>query len=613
VSAGLLNREDEGRFRFRHPLFREAAYDEVPDERRRALHEQIAATMAKRGNQLAERVAAHLEQAGRPEAALSVLETAAEEANRAEQVARAATLHLGALQLANRHGTLADQRARLEHAAIRDLFLASRWSELDPLVRKAWADRDRLSRPERTWLAAVAGFHLFWIGAIREAWALVEREVMNLDQDQSSAEGALLLTQAALLAWFKGEPAAARTFIDRGLAAALCTGDLDLEIRARRTEILIAYGDEQDPELSAARLREQAGFAHTRGLDAAEGRALLFLAPITNTLEDAQAARKAADRVGVLSWMAALWEATLHLVEGRRNRCEDIFRQIRQEVRPGVRTVAAWVDAREARLYLHRGDLDEVRKLLEGPSATSDASSCGWIGSDWSAARGWLAWEEGCLPEACTHLASAGAKSVMGTYNTISSGPAFLPLRVDALLRLGRADQAAEAVSEFEAFNLGHERFMAAALAAARFRLEPTPARASDAETVAAAAPWPWLHALVGCWRGEFLHDIGAAEAARKRFEAIGAQLGIRRAQAVLRGLGVRLPHQEHGAGVLSPREIEVAELVAEGLSNPAIARRLYLSRPTVASHVAHILTKLGFSSRAQIAAWAVRRRASAR
>src|SRR6516162_1447035 len=47
VSAGLLNREDEDRFRFRHPLLREAAYDEVPAGRRRALHEQIAAAIAK--------------------------------------------------------------------------------------------------------------------------------------------------------------------------------------------------------------------------------------------------------------------------------------------------------------------------------------------------------------------------------------------------------------------------------------------------------------------------------------------------------------------------------------------------------------------------------------
>ena len=72
----------------------------------------------------------------------------------------------------------------------------------------------------------------------------------------------------------------------------------------------------------------------------------------------------------------------------------------------------------------------------------------------------------------------------------------------------------------------------------------------------------------------------------------------------------MRLPRPEHGAGALSPREIEVADLVAEGLSNPAIARRLYLSRPTVASHVAHILAKLGFSTRAQIAVWAAQRRA---
>jgi non-specific serine/threonine protein kinase len=117
---------------------------------------------------------------------------------------------------------------------------------------------------------------------------------------------------------------------------------------------------------------------------------------------------------------------------------------------------------------------------------------------------------------------------------------------------------------------------------------------------------------LVGCWRGEFLLETGAAEGSCKRFEAIGAMLGIRRAQAVLRGLGVRLPREEHESGVLSPREIEVADLVAEGLTNAAIARRLYVSRPTVASHVAHILTKLGFTSRTQIAAWAAQRDAPA-
>ncbi|MCX6465784.1 MAG: LuxR C-terminal-related transcriptional regulator, partial [Pseudonocardiales bacterium] len=53
----------------------------------------------------------------------------------------------------------------------------------------------------------------------------------------------------------------------------------------------------------------------------------------------------------------------------------------------------------------------------------------------------------------------------------------------------------------------------------------------------------------------------------------------------------------------LSPREAEVAALVAEGLTNRAIAERLVISERTAANHVAHILTKLGFTSRSQIAA----------
>jgi DNA-binding CsgD family transcriptional regulator/tetratricopeptide (TPR) repeat protein len=54
----------------------------------------------------------------------------------------------------------------------------------------------------------------------------------------------------------------------------------------------------------------------------------------------------------------------------------------------------------------------------------------------------------------------------------------------------------------------------------------------------------------------------------------------------------------------LSSREEQVAALVADGLSNRQIATRLRLSERTAENHVAHILTKLGFQSRARIAAW---------
>jgi DNA-binding NarL/FixJ family response regulator len=57
-------------------------------------------------------------------------------------------------------------------------------------------------------------------------------------------------------------------------------------------------------------------------------------------------------------------------------------------------------------------------------------------------------------------------------------------------------------------------------------------------------------------------------------------------------------------ANTLSPREWEVAVLIARGWSSRAIAAELVLSDRTVETHVNHILVKLALHSRAQIAAW---------
>lgn len=61
----------------------------------------------------------------------------------------------------------------------------------------------------------------------------------------------------------------------------------------------------------------------------------------------------------------------------------------------------------------------------------------------------------------------------------------------------------------------------------------------------------------------------------------------------------------------LTPREGEVAELVAQGLTNRQIAAKLYLSERTAQNHVQHILTKLDLANRSQIAVWVTGQRMS--
>jgi DNA-binding CsgD family transcriptional regulator/predicted negative regulator of RcsB-dependent stress response len=60
-------------------------------------------------------------------------------------------------------------------------------------------------------------------------------------------------------------------------------------------------------------------------------------------------------------------------------------------------------------------------------------------------------------------------------------------------------------------------------------------------------------------------------------------------------------------ATVLSPRELDVARLVADGMSNREIAGALFVSPRTVEGHIGRILTKLGFTSRTQLAVWVER------
>jgi DNA-binding NarL/FixJ family response regulator len=86
--------------------------------------------------------------------------------------------------------------------------------------------------------------------------------------------------------------------------------------------------------------------------------------------------------------------------------------------------------------------------------------------------------------------------------------------------------------------------------------------------------------------------------------EARGARTTAEVAQQRLRTLGVRTWKRGAGSGVaLTDRERTIARLIAEGASNPEIARQLFLSRKTVERHVSNVLKKAGARNRAELAA----------
>jgi non-specific serine/threonine protein kinase len=125
---------------------------------------------------------------------------------------------------------------------------------------------------------------------------------------------------------------------------------------------------------------------------------------------------------------------------------------------------------------------------------------------------------------------------------------------------------------------------------------------------------WTMLRAPIQ--QGPYYAEIrrNAADTCRQalgdeRFEAThqrGMNLSVPEAIAVARN-ETSAPETGKAASPLTKREEEIAELVTQGLGNREIAEHLVLAKRTVDSHIEHIFTKLGFTSRAQVAAWVSR------
>jgi DNA-binding CsgD family transcriptional regulator len=181
----------------------------------------------------------------------------------------------------------------------------------------------------------------------------------------------------------------------------------------------------------------------------------------------------------------------------------------------------------------------------------------------------------------------------------------------EALLQLGRVDDAARLIADWEtaAARVSREWVLAHAvrcrglIAAARGILPAALGLLQEAvdRHDAVGDPFGRARALLalGVVRRrarQKRHARAALEAALAGFEALGAASWATVARAELARIGGR--QRVEG---LSPSELPVARLVADGLTNREIASALFLSATTVASHLSHIYAKLGVRSRTEL------------
>ncbi|GAA4588045.1 LuxR family transcriptional regulator [Planotetraspora phitsanulokensis] len=563
VRGRFLRVETEG-YAFRHVLIRDAVYDDVPLGERARLHARCAAALAERPDQASDhwhaagdrrRAMETAWQAGKYERVLDLWdETAMQDVDHARVLELAAenALHAGA----------ADRAEELATAAIREVDPEADPARVARLLTLRVTVRDQLGEdglddlreavrlaPDSPRLTGALAATLAWNGQYAEAHAHATRAVAQGDTGS-------VITLASLAA-ADGDMESATALYARAQAAA---GDDDtlLSALAAEADALEAAGEHSRAEVVARR-----GMTHARGAGRARSLGTLIAANLAEPLaslgrwDEARqvvAAALALDPPPIYRAWLLIVDGTVAAWRGDTSDAEEILRLVRPLTRGRSRGEDSCLepDLLACRLAQLGGDVDRLRRLLGHVLETHDLTR--------SRRYAWP-----------LLAAAAQAGIVPG-----------LPL--ESLPAIGRLQWAHRATYLAECGEGAWDE------AIALWRQVGQP------------------HALGSVLLragGHAVHagDHATAQERLREAASIAGSLGALPLAGQVAAVAATARIVLDPAPVLSPRELEVLTLVAEGLSNRQIADRLFISPRTSGVHVSNIMAKLGASNRVHAAA----------
>ncbi len=627
VSAGLLVEGESDVFSFRHALTREAVADQLLGRERRRLHERALAVMCELGSDDYTALALHADGAGRYDQvvgfarqgsglylrrgsthqALRLAELGlAEEGDDVElhRLASEAAWLAGLLDLAREHGVawrrLAADRldASSESAAIRHLARVE-WESGNPKGQRAYAE-EALALAEGQGPGEDLALAMALMSEVHMLAQDLSEDPENSRQAVRWADDALqladsvrcpgvrpraLVNKGSALAELPGRIAEGIAVLEQALDESKHLGDTWSELRALSNLI-------EPTSLVWPLERVQLQLDEVRRLASRTGREGSTLTLWAN---------KAAEFATVQGDMAAVRH---HLAEaGRLDLLADSGHQ-------------RWRQLIQAELAIEQEQLPQAASLLDALEAAEAAGTPGVnLSVSVRACRAQLSAVGG-------DAAAGGAQLLRMADAGVGRTPHTRRLMLDALVtlvRFGVEPCIARAIAErldrswptWPEDTPARRRHVEAVLLEAEGQLKPALEAYGEVLGDPVGYRPPRMSADAHSGAAHCLISLGQTAEARVHAEAavriLAGWPGWRSARAVelVRRCSPPAPAQEDA--VLTAREVQVAALVAEGLSNGEIARRLFISTKTASVHVSNILSKLGMRSRAEVAAWTAR------